>query len=80
MGVAKDLIVNDSTLSPPDPVIQMDDGKVLVVGGHDDHDVLDSVELLNIASFEVDLGHSKVLKAVKSYKNDSIVCFDSTPL
>lgn len=60
MGVAKDLIVNDSTLSPPDPVIQMDDGKVLVVGGHDDHDVLDSVELLNIASFEVDLGHSKV--------------------
>ena len=58
MGVAKDLIVNDSTLSPPDPVIQMDDGKVLVVGGHDDHDVLDSVELLNIASYEV--GFSKV--------------------
>jgi len=32
---------------------QMDDGKVLVVGGHDDHDVLDSVEILNIASYEV---------------------------
>ena len=31
----------------------MDDGKVLVVGGHDDHDVLDSVEILNIASYEV---------------------------
>ena len=60
MGVVKDLIVNDSTLSPPDPVIQMDDGIVLVVGGHDDHDVLDSVELLNIASSEVDFGHSKV--------------------
>ena len=60
MGVAKDLIVNDSTLSPPDPVIQMDDGKVLVVGGHDDHDVLDSVELLNIASYEVGFEHSKV--------------------
>ena len=38
----------------------MDDGKVLVVGGHDDHDVLDSVEILNIASSEVDFGHSKV--------------------
>ena len=60
MGVVKDLIVNNSTLSPPDPVIQMEDGKVLVVGGHDDHDVLDSVELLNIASYEVDFGHSKV--------------------
>ena len=60
MGVAKDLIVNDSTLSPPDPVIQMDDGKVLVVGGHDDHDVLDSVELLNIASYEVGFEHSNV--------------------
>ena len=47
MGVVKDLIVNDSTLSPPDPVIQMDDGIVLVVGGHDD-----------IASYEV--GLSKV--------------------
>ena len=60
MGVAKDLIVNDSTLSPPDPVIQMDDGKVLVVGGHDDHDVLHSVELLNIESYEVDFGHLKL--------------------
>ena len=60
MGVAKDLIVNDSTLSPPDPVIQMDDGIVLVVGGHDDHDVLDSVELLNIASYEVGFEHSNV--------------------
>ena len=38
----------------------MDDGKVLVVGGHDDHDVLDSVELLNIASYEVDFEHRKV--------------------
>ena len=60
MGVVKDLIVNDSTLSPPDPVIQMDDGMVLVVGGHDDHDILDSVELLNIASYEVDFEHLKV--------------------
>ena len=60
MDVVKDLIVNDSTLSPPDPVIQMDDGIVLVVGGHDDHDVLDSVELLNIASYEVGFEHSNV--------------------
>ena len=60
MGVVKDLIVKNSTLSPPDPVIQMDDGKVLVVGGHDDHDVLDSVELLNIASYEVGFEHSNV--------------------
>ena len=60
MDVVKDLIVNDSTLSTPDPVIQMGDGIVLVVGGHDDHDVLDSVELLNIASYEVGFEHSKV--------------------
>ena len=62
MGVAK-----DSTLSPPDPVIQMDDGKVLVVGGHDDHDVLDSVELLNIASYEVDFQHLKVDQTFRAW-------------
>ena len=67
MDVVKDLIVNDSTLSPPDPVIQMEDGKVLVVGGHDDHDVLDSVELLNIASSEVDFGHSKVDQTFRAW-------------
>ena len=67
MGVAKDLFVNNSTLSPPDPVIQMGDGKVLVVGGHDDHDVLDSVEILNIASSEVDFGHSKVDQPFRAF-------------
>ena len=67
MGVAKDLFVNNSTLSPPDPVIQMGDGKVLVVGGHDDHDVLDSVEILNIASSEVDFGHSKVDQTFRAW-------------
>ena len=70
MGVVKDLMVNDSTLSPPDPVIQMDDGIVLVVGGHDDHDVLDSVEILNIASYEVGFEHSKVEQTFR-------VCFFS---
>ena len=32
---------------------QMEDGQVLVVGGHDDQGVLDSVELINLTSFEV---------------------------
>ena len=29
---------------------QMEDGQVLVVGGHDDQGVLDSVELINLTS------------------------------
>ena len=70
LKIILDLIVNDSTLSPPDPVIQMDDGIVLVVGGHDDHDVLDSVEILNIASYEVGFEHSKVEQTFR-------VCFFS---
>ena len=48
-------------------MIQMEDGIVLVVGGHDDHDVLDSVEILNIASSEVDFGHSKVDQTFRAW-------------
>ena len=32
---------------------QMEDGQVLVVGGHDDQGVLDAVELINLTSSEV---------------------------
>ena len=34
-------------------IFQMEDGQVVVVGGHDDQGVLDSVELINLTSSEV---------------------------
>ena len=37
--------------------IQMEDGQVVVVGGHDDQGVLNSVELINLTSSWVGITH-----------------------
>ena len=48
-GTQHRIAAGESEFNP----FQMEDGQVLVVGGHDDQGVLDSVELINLAISEV---------------------------